>query len=102
MKYLTRETNESFSVSLRGAEEEQERQAILAENLFNTPVVDSYSGRSIEFKSNKQFKNFLFWQAIFNRYAPNNKFSFLKYGKLAAKDVREILNKHVFSLEELN
>lgn len=102
MKYLTRPTSDGFCVSLRGDEQEQERQSILAENLFNTPITDSYIGRSITFRDNKQFKNFLFWKNIFAKYPANGKFIFLKAARPAAREVRGILNKEVFSLDDLN
>ena len=102
MKYLTRPTSDGFEVSLRGEEKEQECQSTLAENLFNTPVEENYVGRTITFKDNKQFKNFLFWKNIFAKYPANGKFIFLKAARPAAKQTREILNGSVFCAEDLN
>lgn len=102
MKYLTKQTADSFLVRLSGPEEEQKETSILAENIFNTPVKDTYAGRVIEFASKKQFKNFLFWRGIFNRHDLNKRFNFMKLARPAAKDARGILGSLVAELESLD
>lgn len=101
MQYLTKDAPDSFIVRLSGPEEEQKESSNLAENIFNTPIRDSYAGRVITFKSNKQFKNFLFWKLIFANHTMGNKFSFMRSARWAANEVRNILNKDVICVDEL-
>lgn len=101
MKYLTKQTPDSFLVRLSGPEEEQKETSILAENIFSTSIKDTYAGRVVGFKSKKQFSNFLFWRGITSRYSLNSGFNFMRLARPAAKEARGILANQVVELDGL-
>lgn len=96
MKYLIKHKSaEEVEVKIMGEEEKQICFTNLAESIFNTPVKEDYDGRIATFSSLKQLKNLLFWRAIFNQHRPNRTFSFLKYAKVAAREVQYIFKNEV-------
>ena len=110
MRFITfNSPQENFKVQLEGQEEDQNCFSTLAENLLGPTLIteenktvsrvqDTYAGKIVRFGSNKEFKKFLFWRAIFNQCAPNKTFSFLSFARNAVQEVRRILKTDVVEI----
>lgn len=98
MKYTAFDGVRSYSVSINAPHEEAKNLSILAENLYKVNSTDEYCGKTIHFKSKRQFKKFLLWRAIFNQYGPNNTFDFFKMARQAVLSTREIFKKEFIEI----
>lgn len=101
MKYFIKNNGCELIVQMNGAsEEEQLRVCTLAENMFESKVINSYYGLTLYLESKKQFNRLIKWKSMFDGLDVNKPFNFINEARKSLKISKEILNKDVVEISE--
>lgn len=101
MKYIIKNNGCELIVQMNEAsEEEQLRVCTLAENMFESKVVNSYYGLNIFLESKKQFERLIKWKSLFDGLDVNKPFNFISEARKSLKISKEILNNKVIEVSD--